>query len=455
MRSLTWKLWAALLFASLSTFAISTLVITQWHRFESFSEAQGRPHALLHTLAADIEEALSDRPTLASLLQENLMTKFGTVYLIDTTGADVLNRPIPVDFATSIPDAGEPSRSTTAGPRQPPIFARAIRSAQGEVFFMMFRFDAPEHPAWAVFRWFGLTWVLAASILISGLFSIWLAHLIVRPIRQLSEASERHGDGELDTHIDHKLLKRQDELGALARQLKLSGSKIRSLMQQQRDFFRDISHEVRTPLARLRVAAESVEIDPDDKPALQRIQQEVETVDQLVQDVLHLSRLDQPLTLPQLDAVDLSNVVNHSVQRARVLAAQKHITIDVKNEQNNMLVDGVDALLGRALDNVLTNAIRYSPENSTVSIDCDHSHDLCCIRVCDQGPGVPEAELENIFVPFVRTDTARQRETGGFGLGLPLVKQIMQYHEGTVSAKNNRPCGLNVTLTVPAPKAYA
>ena len=451
-----------MLLAALGTFAISVLIMSQWQRFETFSQVQVRPHGMLMSLAGEIEHVINDEQALVALLQNNEMSQFGEVYLIEPSGRDILGRAIPQEILTSAPnpDAGlirnsDPDqtglvdRPAHTDSRLPPIMARAIRTFDDEMYFMIFVFDAPGHPFWTLFRWFGLTWVLIAAIVVSGILSAWLANIVIRPIKSLVSASRRQGDGQLDTYIDEVLLLRRDEIGELARQLKMSAEKIRDLLQQQKEFLRDVSHEVRTPLARLQVAAESVELDASDEQSVQRIQREVQLIDQLVHDLLHLSLSDQPLSAQRVENIAITNVIDGCVEKAQILGKGASISILTDLEHPSTIVEGLPILLERAVDNLLTNAIRHAPPGSTVRI-CGSTHQSRYILVIsDQGPGVPEKDLESIFDPFVRLDSARQRTTGGFGLGLSLVRKIIWDHGGTVQAENIDSGGLRVTLTIP------
>ncbi|MEM9620103.1 MAG: HAMP domain-containing sensor histidine kinase [Pseudomonadota bacterium] len=437
-----------MLLAVLGTFVTSALVMSQWQRFESYAQAQGRPHVLLQTLAGDIERVLHDPQALQVVLENNAMSEFGQVYLIDPTGADVLNRPIPADITMSDPTRSEEMGATPAP--APLILARAIRADNGAQYFMIFRFDWPRHPVWVLFRWFGLTWVLIASLVVSGLVSAWLATIVVRPIKKLVAASDRHGRGEFDARIEQNLLLRRDEIGELSRQLSTSAKQIETLMHRQKDFLRDVSHEVRTPLARLQVAAESVELDPGDDRAVAQIQREVEVIDQLVQDILHLSRLDRVQPSHHFEPVSLTHLLTECIESAEPLASRKQVALKPHFDAEGPLrVRGVSVLLQRAVDNLLTNALRYSPAQSTIEVACQREGSVCCVQIGDEGPGVPSENLQTIFEPFVRLDAARQRETGGFGLGLPLVRRIVELHQGSITACRNHPSGLRLKVWLP------
>ena len=188
-------------------------------------------------------------------------------------------------------------------------------------------------------------------------FSAWLAHIVSHPISQLAHVSAKFGEGELDALIDQRLTKRQDEIGALARQLKASATKIKVLMQRQKDFLRDVSHEVKTPLARLQIASESVSIDPSDKSAITHIHREVEVIDQLVQDLLHLSHSERPLEELSFESIAIPNLLNRCVERAGILATHKKIQICYQQPPKSLPFQGITLLLERVIDNLLTNAI--------------------------------------------------------------------------------------------------
>ena len=228
-----------------------------------------------------------------------------------------------------------------------------------------------------------------------------------------------------------------DEIGGLARQLQSSGIKIKSLLSKQKDFLRDVSHEVRTPLARLQISAENLELDTNDKQALNQIKKEVQIIDKLVQDLLHLSYFDQPSKSHKIESIQLIDLVDHFVQRSQILASHKNISVTLKSiKQQNLSVAGVHFLLDRALDNLMSNAIRHSSQYSEIRVSCEIDKEYCYVGITDQGEGVSEERLEEIFEPFVRLDSSRNRSTGGFGLGLSLVKRIAVMHNGSVIASN-------------------
>lgn len=448
MRSLVWTFWSALILSIVGTFIVSALLITQWNSFVSYSQIEGRPSYPLQALAKEIETVLNKNGDLESILLNNSVNEFGEVYLINPAGADVLGRTLPEDITmvTSSPDVIHVERQ---GSTKPSIFARAIYSDRGEFFSMFFRFHTQTHPIWQLFNKFGLYRVLVAALIISGLISWWLATKIARPIQSLALASGLQGEGDFSTAIDEKIVQRPDEIGALAQQLQTSGIKIQNLLKKQKDFLRDVSHEVRTPLARLQVAAETLELDASDERALNQIKHQVLVIDQLVQNLLHLSHFDRPSQSHNIESIPLSTLVYRCVESSQMVASLKNVSITVQDiDWQDLSVMGVQFLLDRALDNLMNNAIRHSPEHGDITVSCEIEKDHCCIGIWDQGEGVRDDSLEEIFEPFVRLDSSRNRQTGGFGLGLSLVKRIAELHEGSVIACNHAN-GFAVKLIMP------
>ena len=224
-----------------------------------------------------------------------------------------------------------------------------------------------------------------------------------RPIQHLALASDRQGEGDLGTQIDGKILQREDEIGGLAQQLQASGIKIQNLLKKQQEFLRDVSHEVRAPLARLQVSAETLELDTNDRRALNQIKQEVQVIDQLVQDLLHLAHFDRPSQIHKIENIPLPILIDLCVERSQMLASRKNVLIiSQRYRPTRPSVTGVQFLLDRALDNLMNNAIRHSPEYGEITVSCEIGKENCCLRIWDQGDGVAEDSLEEIFEPFVR-----------------------------------------------------
>lgn len=446
MHKLIWKFWLASCVAVIATFLVSALLINQWHRFQTFNETQARPALQLQALASELEQAWADGRPIERLLTENSLADFGHTFLIDPTGADVLGRAIPQEILGSDPVASGQTRergSLTS------IFARAVRSPEGTVHFMIFQFATPEHPLWIAFQRLGLPWVVLATLLVCGLIAAALAWLVVHPLQQLMGLSRRQGRGELQAEVPESLLLRRDEIGQLGRQLQKSALEIERLLQRQRDLVRDVSHEVRAPLARLQIAAERLEITPQDTHALSQMQREVQVMDRLVQGVLQMSRSDHHLSQLTKQPVVLKDVLRVSVEAARLLGSAKGIEVNWRTDIELPQVIGDAHRLAQVFDNLFSNAVRHTPEGGSIWVDCGLCPQGCHVSVGDEGPGVPTEALDTIFEPFVRLDAARSPDVGGFGVGLALVKSVTELHGGTVTARNRHKGGLRVTVTLP------
>ena len=440
MRNLVWTFWLALILAIVGTFVTSIVLVRQWNTYTNFSQIEGRPNYPLRELSKEVEILLNNDGNLENVLLDNPIIEFGDTYLVNSLGIDVLDRSLPEEIMMNL-DEQSISRQ--------PIFSQTIKANSGELYTLIFRFDLRSRPLWNLFKRFGLYWVFFVAFVISGVISWWLAIKTVRPIQDIAFASGLHDEEDFLSKIDVKILKRPDEIGELARQLQLSGIKIQELIKKQKDLLRDVSHEVRTPLARLQIATETLQLDASDKRALNQIKDEILIIDQLVQDLLHLSHFDRPSKSHQIENFKVNTLVDEFIERSKILASTKNLSITSSSTNtNNVDVKGNKFLLDRALDNLMSNAIRHSPNNSEIEIKTEIDNENCYISISDQGEGVIEESLEKIFEPFHRLDTSRNRETGGFGLGLSLVKQIVELHKGSVNAFNH-PNGLLVKLSIP------
>lgn len=440
MRNLVWTFWLALILAIVGTFVTSIVLVRQWNTYTNFSQIEGRPNYPLRELSKEVEILLNNDGNLENVLLDNPIIEFGDTYLVNSLGIDVLDRTLPEEIMMNL-DGQSISRQ--------PIFSQTIKANSGELYTLIFRFDLRSRPLWNLFKRFGLYWVFFVAFVMSGVISWWLAIKTVRPIQDIAFASGLHNEEDFLSKIDEKILKRPDEIGELARQLQLSGMKIQELIKKQKDLLRDVSHEVRTPLARLQIATETLQLDAGDERALNQIKDEILIIDQLVQDLLHLSHFDRPSKSHQIENFKVNTLVDEFIERSKILASIKNLSITSSSTNtNNVDVKGNKFLLDRALDNLMSNAIRHSPNNSEIEIKTEIDNENCYVSISDQGEGVIEESLEKIFEPFYRLDTSRNRETGGFGLGLSLVKQIVELHKGSVNAFNH-PNGLLVKLSIP------
>jgi two-component system sensor histidine kinase CpxA len=282
------------------------------------------------------------------------------------------------------------------------------------------------------------------AALIFALVSLLLAKMLTRQVRPLRQAAQRMADGDLSGRVK---IKGKDEISALGADFNLMAERLNDLLQSQRQLVRDVSHELRSPLARLRVALELAERSGDRKKALSRIEKEADELERLVTELLSLARLESGQAGLERHSLRLDELIAKVVTDARFEAQAEEKQVSYTAEAVTLVGDGV--LLRSAVENVTRNAIHHTAAKSEVRVSLVRQQDNCLIQVRDAGPGVDELQLESIFDPFTRTTDARERGGGGFGLGLAIARRAMQIHGGDASARNHPEGGLEVSLRLP------
>jgi signal transduction histidine kinase len=297
---------------------------------------------------------------------------------------------------------------------------------------------------------------LIALTLTAGLVCLWLTLHITRPIRTLRGAARQFAEGNLSVRIsERREFQRRDELSELAREFDRMAERIEDLVVSQQQLLGDISHELRSPLARLSLALDLARRRVGgDVPEHQRIEREIHRLNELIEQLLTLARLQgESRLLRQLrpDSINLRELIHEVAQDARFEAEAAGKTVIVSSEIDSTL-NGSRALLRSAIENVVRNAVRHAPEQSavTMAMTRDEGAGRVAIVVTDRGPGVPPQALGRLFDPFYRVDEARDRASGGVGLGLAITRQAMLAHGGAATAENHPEGGLVVRLELPA-----
>lgn len=286
---------------------------------------------------------------------------------------------------------------------------------------------------------------IAMAVAVSGLVCFGLAALITRPLRRLRGAAQAVAAGNLDVRVGYA---GRDEIAALARDFDLMAERVRELLEAQRRLLRDVSHELRSPLARLRVALELARKQAAGAPMLERIEREADQLEALVADVLSLARLEGGQARFERRPVDLAELLGAVVEDAafEAEAQDKEVAFAAAD---GATVNGDPVLLRSAVENVVRNAVRHTPAGTAVEVALTIADAQAVVTVRDRGPGVPEAELARLFEPFARVGEARDRASGGYGLGLAISRQAVQAHGGSIEAANAEGGGLRVTLRLP------
>jgi signal transduction histidine kinase len=291
---------------------------------------------------------------------------------------------------------------------------------------------------------------IIAGSLVSLLFAALLAWYFARPIHHLRTAFAALTDGRLDTRVGAAMSDRRDELADLGKDFDRMAERLQGLLETQRRLLHDVSHELRSPLARLQAAVGLLRQQPERSTEyIQRIERDTTRMDQLVGELLTLARLDAGMAGKMDDEVDLCEIVADVVEDARFEADGKACRIDIEDDVS-AIVPGNHALIQRALENLVRNAVRHSPDGGriVITVSLDVPAEKVRLEVSDQGPGVFEGDLEAIFTPFFRSGAADA--FSGYGLGLAIARRVALAHRGSIHAVNRPEGGLAVTLILPS-----
>lgn len=299
--------------------------------------------------------------------------------------------------------------------------------------------------------------LLATGAVGGLLFSAALAWYLARPIQSLQSGFRRFADGKLETRLQPEMGNRRDEIADLARDFDQMAARLQQLVAARDQLLHDVSHELRSPLARLQVAIDLARQNPDRlHTTLERVDAESRRLDELVGELLTLSRVESGA--PALDDYfDLGELLRKIVEDGRFEAQASQVSIVANLAETEPAIRGNAELMRRALENIIRNALRHSPAGEAISVDliCDREAGVFEVRVADRGPGVTSEALERMFEPFVRLGNSVPHSVapGGFGLGLAIARRAVMAHGGTIRAENSLPQGLCVVIRLPFDRA--
>jgi len=330
----------------------------------------------------------------------------------------------------------------------PPMQSRPVVTVSGGQYVLIAELPPPHQPRAAIF--FHPILHLFAIVLLGGIACYGLARYLTSPVAKLRAATRDLAAGNLNVRVLPTLGGRRDELASLAADFDDMAEKIQLLIDSQRRLLGDISHELRSPLARLNVALELARQRSGNAAtsALERIQREAEVLNEMIGQLLALTRLESGASEIQKIEFDLGLLVRAIVQDADFEARARNRSVRVEAPEHCRLI-GNEQLLRRAVENVVRNAVQYTAEGTEVEIKLACADVVTEITVRDHGAGVPEQALAEIFRPFYRVDEARDREAGGVGLGLAIAERAVRLHGGRVEAANTDSGGLLVTISLP------
>ena len=406
--------------------------------------------ALVESAAASLQNAGVD--TLRRLLTTKM---YAAVYAVDAQNQEILRRPVAPDLLERVRrmlarnDYGHAVREVkTADGQDYTLFAPFMESWKDRGLppdgqpFPVGRFLRGPEPHLPIAP-------IVAGIFASLGFAALLAWYFSKPIRSLRSAFESVAEGNLDVHLATVMGKRRDELAELGHDFDRMVSRLRALIGGQRRLLHDISHELRSPLARLQAAIGLVRQQPERLDnSLDRIEREGMRIDKLVGELLALFKLEAGEIGSMKEEIAIGELVTDIVTDARFEAEAKGITVDFSG-RCEAIVKGNLELLHWAIENVIRNAVKHAPGGTqvTVAIGMDAKQPRLRLSVLDEGPGVPEAELNAIFEPFFRSSSTQIRD--GHGLGLAIAHRVVETHGGTIRASNRIDGGLCVEITLP------
>lgn len=359
-------------------------------------------------------------------------------------GENLLQRRLPPPLRPFLPQLLAADELVLRPGRDLWLASRALTTASGErVQFIAFRGGPPPHAR----RDLLLLVQVALSLAVIAALGFVLARSLTRPIQAIQSATRKMADGDLAARADNTTTARRDELGALARDFNHMAARTEALVGQQRTVLQDVSHELRSPLARLHLLLELARqgATSNGSHQLDRAAKEVSRLDDLIGEVLNLSRLETVLPGMTTVPVDLATLAQDVLDEHALEADARQLTVDLNTV--TAYVDGDAALLARALGNVVGNAIKFSRVGSAIAVDVASENGMASIRVSDHGPGVPSAQLAKLFQPFYRGDNAAQAD--GHGLGLSIAQRIVTAHGGHIEASNADGGGLAVLISLP------
>jgi two-component system sensor histidine kinase CpxA len=447
VRSLFLRIFLSFWVATLAVLATTAAVA--WYRFDQ--DQSSLPNN--RQLAAEASKRLlaGGLSALYGYIDEVEAKYAGRhIYIVNQDGYDILQRVLPPtyrSYANRLKDAGFFSRNPPPSGRDDPLLLTPLfTDRDGTVYTLMI---GPREPLGAFQSTDVRFVVLAFALVISGLVCWWLARYVSKPLERLQTSARSLAAGNLEARVGEEFSRRRDELGVLARDFDTMADHVRSLLASKEDLLRAMSHELRSPLARLRVASGLARRPNSDiGKQLDRIELEAERLDTLIGQMLQLSQLRAAKPTLVRDPVELTSLLGEVVEDARLEASAAEKNVDWTAGES-LWLEGDHALLRSAIENVLRNAVRFTDPHSAVAVSLAREQRNAVIVIQDRGPGVPEAELDRIFEPFYRVAESRDRDSGGTGLGLAITSRIVGLYGGEVRAQNAPSGGLSVEIRLP------
>lgn len=436
--------WAAMLLVLASTAAVG------WYRFNQVQSIDLKllaEEATVHVHAGGVTE-------LVDWINKTERRYTGRrFFIVDSSGEDIRGRDLPVplsNYAKRLKEAGFLNEGIVASRRDDPLLlAPLFTDSRGAVYSVM-TYSGNGWPLELLREPDVRLVLLAFALAVSGVVCWWLARYVSKPVERLQSSARSLAAGNLEARVGEEFSRRQDELGVLARDFDTMADHVRNLLASKETLLRGMSHELRSPLARLRVALGLARREGADVARqFDRIELEAERLDMLIGQMLQLSQLRAAEPALPRGPVELASLVNEVVEDARLEASAINRGVEWTAD-GPVEIEGDHDLLRSAIENVLRNAVRFTPEGTAVHVALTRTRDNARVVIEDRGPGVPQLELQRIFEPFYRVAESRDRDSGGTGIGLAITARVVHLYGGEVIATNRAEGGLRVSLSLPA-----
>lgn len=408
------------------------------------------PH--LENILASIASRIQQNPQLLTSdylrsweRRRNMEGKSMRLYLVNGQGRVINTNRISRGVRSFMLMADEEKQPISHQFKDELVFGPYSFNVQGESYALYGRLPDHHPRPWFFFFTENKLLTLGLAILLSGLACALLAWHLGKALNSLKKSANALADGDLSHRVEPSTTKRSDEIGQLANAFNSMADSIESMVKSQQRLMGDISHELRTPLTRLQLSLALARKKGQQSTETDRIGYEAEQLEKLISELLELSRVKLSTNETKV-YLGLAESLSQVLDDAEFEAAQqsKKITIDIDED---IELNHYPKSLSRAIENLLRNAIRYA--NSQINIHAAKNDQEINITITDDGPGIDASELDAIFKPFYRPDSARQRESGGWGLGLAITEAAISAHKGTIKAKNCNPHGLQININLP------
>ena len=448
MRGLYWKIY----FAFILTSVLATLVTLAYAVF--YRQLSNETNNLIaptdgYISSAQLMLQRGGEPLLIEWLFTFEQHPNVNTYVFDQQGSSISGGEVPASVSDYAFSASEFHVKVQPLNRSEILVKAPLTSEKGGVYLLVVEF---LHPFAVLDVKSYIALGLSVAIIFFAGIGFLLSGYLSRPMRRLQKTVKAIAGGDLSARSGYRLRRRRDEIGDLSREFDVMADRVQTLLADQKGLLRDISHELRSPLTRLQMALGLAQEDSTKEQAreqyLQRCQREIERLDHMIESVLALSRLENTLHTAESEQVNLSALIQNIINDEQFVADKKSIKIEV-DYPNDVIISADQTLLTSAISNVLSNAVKYGPEQSTINVTLSSDKHNITLIISDCGEGVPEQALAQLFTPFYRVNLARDRNTGGTGLGLAIAKQAIIAHQGEIFAKNNAMKGLSVIIQIP------